>query len=146
MIEQSVHEGPFETTFISRLLSLAKDVFPTIDEAEVDWKLRRMPDATVQVAWERDKIVGFKFGYAVSKFRYYSWLGGVSADYRRQGIARQLMIAQHEWARCHGYTSIETGTIKNNESMLRLNLSTGFEIIGTYSRDDGPRVILYKRL
>ncbi len=30
--------------------------------------------------------------------------------------------------------------------MLRLNLSAGFEVIGTYTRNSLPRVILRKRL
>jgi RimJ/RimL family protein N-acetyltransferase len=60
----------------------------------------------------------------------------------RQGAPRQaarLAVAK-------GFSTIETGTTKDNRAMLRLNLSAGFEVIGTYTRDSGPRVILQKRL
>ena len=56
------------------------------------------------------------------------------------------MEAQHAWAKARGYTSIETGTMHNNVAMLTLNLSTGFRVIGTYWRNNLPRVLLLKDL
>ena len=41
---------------------------------------------------------------------------------------------------------IETGTTNANAAMLALNLSAGFEVIGSYARDATPRVVLQKRL
>jgi len=45
-----------------------------------------------------------------------------------------------------GYEHVETGAIKFNNAMITLNLSVGFEIIGTYSRTERPRVMMQKRL
>jgi GNAT superfamily N-acetyltransferase len=90
--------------------------------------------------------LAFKFGYATGRTRFFGWLGGVAADRRRRGLARALMVSQHAWAKSHGYATVETGTTKDNVPMLSLNLSSGFEIIGTYARSTDPRVILQKRL
>ena len=61
-------------------------------------------------ALEDDCVVGYKFGYEDSPGRFYSWIGGVSPPHRRQGVARQLMERQHEWARERGYPRVRTHT------------------------------------
>ena len=66
-----------------------------------------MPDATLWQAKTSEQLVGFKAGYAQTRNRYYSWLGAVAPEYRRQGIASQLMASQHEWSIKNGYESIE---------------------------------------
>jgi hypothetical protein len=43
-------------------------------------------------------------------------------------------------------TALALDLTKDNRPMLRLNLSAGFEVIGTNTRDSLPRVILQKRL
>jgi GNAT superfamily N-acetyltransferase len=95
---------------------------------------------------ERTRLVGFKFGYAISQTRYLSWLGGVAASHRRQRVARALLERQHAWAEQRRFSVIETGTTSSNAAMLALNLSVGFEIIGSYAREATPRVVLQKRL
>jgi GNAT superfamily N-acetyltransferase len=148
MAEHQLLERPFEASFVTKIKALADEIFGTgtIDAADLSFRLAEMPDATVQVAVKDARVVAFKFGYAMGRDRYLSWLGGVAKSFRRQGIARALLERQHTWALNHGYTVIETGTTKDNVAMLTLNLSVGFEIIGTYTRDSSPRVILQKRL
>lgn len=75
-----------------------------------------------------------------------SWLGGVVSEYRRRGLARNLLELQHAWASERGYLFVETGAVKDNTAMLSLNLSAGFEIIGNYARTATPRVILQKQI
>ncbi len=100
-----------------------------------------MPDVSVQVA-RVQRMVGFKVGYALAPTRYYSWLGGIHPEHRRQGIALGLMGRQHHWARSQGYKSVETTLVHTNAPMLQLNLRAGLEIVGTYLWNERTRVIM----
>lgn len=146
LITYTANESPFDPNFVGALHALTAETFGDIDEEDLAWRLSRMPDASVQAAYDGSTLIGFKFGYALTKSRYYSWLTGVEPQYRRQGIARQLLVAQHDWARRHKYTTIETSALRSDEVLLRLNLSFHFQIIGTYCRDTTPRVMMLKRL
>ena len=146
MTQHVLHESPFQEDFIAELCSLAQRIFGEIDQEDIAWRLERMPDASVHVIASSDSILAFKFGYALTRTRYLSWLGGVDAQHRRRGLARELIHRQHTWVHERGYEFVETGAIKSNTAMLSLNLSVGFEIIGTYARTAVPRVMMQKRL
>lgn len=99
------------------------------------------------LAYVDDKLVGFKIGYGQDSDLFYSWTGGVHADYRKQGIARELMIRQHEWCKNSGYQRIETRTRNKFPQMINLNLKQGFHIVGTFTdTDKEPKIILRKQL
>jgi GNAT superfamily N-acetyltransferase len=140
-----VEVGPFSDEFRQRLSGLIVVVFGREDPADLDWRLSRLPDVSVAVAYAGDGMVGFKLGYATTKNRYYTWLGGVHPGFRRQGIAARLMEAQHGWVRAAGFSIIETAAEPKNIAMLKLNLAFGFTIIGSYARS-GQRVLLAKNL
>jgi GNAT superfamily N-acetyltransferase len=139
-------QRPFTDDFVLELRTLAVEIFGDMDTDELAWRLSAMPDASVHATRLEGRIVAFKFGYAIERKRYLSWLGGVSRSHRRRGLARDLMARQHDWLRTRGYEYIETGAIKKNAPMLTLNLSVGFEVIGTYCRSEMPRVLMQKRL
>jgi len=144
--EYELLQRPFDSRLVSEVTTLALEIFGDFDALEIAWRLASMPDATLLVARANDEFIAFKLGYAIGRTRYLSWLGGVAGAHRARGIARALLDQQHAWARFRGYTVIETGTTKDNWPMLNLNLSASFEIIGTYTRDASPRVILQKHL
>ena len=139
-------ERPFTDDFVQELCTLAVDVFGKVDTEELAWRLASMPDASVHAVRSEGRLVAFKVGYAIERTRYLSWLGGVRNEHRRRGFARDLMKRQHDWAQRRGYEYVETSAIKSNRAMLTLNLSVGFEIIGTYARTELPRVLMQKRL
>src|SRR5579884_3305376 len=58
------------------------------------------------IARIRDEPVGFSMGFELKPDIFFSWFYGVLPEYRRQGIASQLMDAVHSWARLQGYESI----------------------------------------
>jgi len=98
-------------------------------------------------AYIENQPVGFKIGYERDQKEFYSWLGGVLPEYRGLGIARELMVVQHEWCRKQGYSKISTKTQNRFQSMLILNIKFGFEICGFYMSDEGgPKIILEKCL
>ncbi|HEY6729009.1 MAG TPA: GNAT family N-acetyltransferase [Polyangiaceae bacterium] len=143
-----LRQSSFSSEFVDRVAACAETVFASAssDRGEMLWRLEHMPDAVVHYAEEDDRLIGFKIAYATRSRRLYSWLGGVLPDYRRRGVGKALMDFQHAWAKERGYLNVETGTIRNNVPMMMLNLSCGFEIIGTYARAGKPRVLLSKRL
>lgn len=102
--------------------------------------------ASVHTAQCDELLAGFKFGHAISSKRYISWLGGVHPDFQRLGIAGELMRRQHEWLSHKTYVGVETTTANNNHAMIQLNIKSGFDVIGSYSRNELPRTILYKNL
>lgn len=145
MIDVTVQKPPFSAEFMEQLGELSRIVFTRTYPEDLEWRLTRLPEATVTVARAGDALVGFKVGYAVTKDRYYSWLGGVHPDFRRQGVAAQLMEAQHTWLGEAGFSAVETATTPDNRTMLALNMRHGFTVIGNYTRD-GMRVLLAKKV
>jgi GNAT superfamily N-acetyltransferase len=142
-----VQQAPFEKPVIDQVFDCSKAIFkiPT-KRTEMDWRLMHMPDVVVHTALWDGELAGFKIAYATRRRRLYSWLGGVLPGFRRRGVARTLMEAQHSWAKEKGYLNVETGTVRNNVAMIALNLSSGYEIIGTYARAGTTRVLMAKRL
>src|ERR1700757_1432872 len=47
----------------------------------------------------QDRPVGFFLGFELKPTVFFAWFYGVVPDFRRQGIASQLMDAVHAWAR-----------------------------------------------
>jgi len=143
-----LRQGSPASDFVDRLCACAETIFASAssERDEMVWRLENMPDAVTHYAEENDRLIGFKIAYATRSKRLYSWLGGVLPEYRRRGVGQALMDFQHAWAKERGYLNVETGTIKNNVPMMMLNLRSGFEIIGTYSRAGKTRVLMAKRL
>ena len=91
--------------------------------------------------------VGYKLGFQMEPGTFESWRGGVLPAARRQGIARQLMDAQHAWCRAAGFRFVQTLTSADNAPMLILNLRSGFRITGTKGNRAGRlKVLQEKRL
>ena len=145
MLEYRIALPPYDPSLLEELHRLGTQVLGGLDRGELEWRLTRMPDPSVQLA-VADELVGFKLGYATARERYHSWLGGVRSDWRRRGVALRLMAAQHDWLRERGYAAVETATTPDNVAMFSLNLRAGFRVIGSYCRGDYLRVTLAKNL
>ena len=101
----------------------------------------------ITIALQHTKVIGYKIGYALDHDKFYSWLGGVDDKYRNLGIASHLMEMQHEMLREKGYRAVQTKTKNKWRNMLILNIKNGFDVIGTYTDDEGePKIILEKKL
>ena len=140
---------PFTDAQFEQLAQLSAAVFPG-PAIDLRWRLSRMPDASVFVAQDDGhngaRLIGFKAGYALTEQRYYSWLGGVHPEGRRQGIATRLAQAQHHWLAGRGYTTVETASRADNAKMARLNLALGFLVEGSKNEPQGMKVLWAKRL
>lgn len=143
-------EAPFSGTFVSEFRELTKRIFgAAADESWLDslkWRLERMPDVSVFVAEADSRWTGFKAGYAIAQDRYYSWLGGVDPDFRKQGVAKELMSQQHIWLRGSRFRLLETHVEQDNDAMIQPNLKSGLNITGLFLKDGKPYFLMQKRL
>jgi len=112
------------------------------------WKEKLEHRQSILVQWVSDnnKVVAFKAGYILRPGLFYSWIGGVLPEYRRMGIAKKLLIEQHEHARKLGCTEIRTISTNSHKEMIICNLMHGFDILETKIRGDETRVVMTKRL
>lgn len=123
-------EGSAVAALGEALLALCEAAFDSFDP---DYLLARLPhldSPAAMLARDGDgRLLGFKLGYRQAPGLFYSWLGGVHPEARRQGIAQRLMAAQHGWARGQGYRAVETRTRTANNAMIIVNLKAGFRIV-----------------
>lgn len=146
----NLYESPFSKAFFSDFRELTATIFE--DSADKDWldslqwRLENMPNATVFIAEDGSKLIGYQVGYATAYNRYYNWLNGVIPEYRRRGIAKELMRYQYEWLQGSHYKSLEVQIEQHNTPMIQLSLDCGFNISGFYEKDDSPYLIMSRRV
>lgn len=102
-----------------------------LSKDQIEKHLKHRHNILILIAYDNDKPIGFKVGYEHSNNVYYSWAGGVAASHRQQGIAQELMLKQHRFAKGRGYKVIRTKTTNEFKNMIILNLKNGFDICGT---------------
>ncbi|WP_033543890.1 GNAT family N-acetyltransferase [Planococcus sp. CAU13] len=130
---------------MDQVVSLHIRIFGSSDD--LAGRMAEKPKLRIDLAMDAEKLVGYKIGYALNREQFYSWLGGVDESHRHQGIARDLMERQHDYARKEGYASVQTHTKNKWRNMLLLNIREGFDVIGTYTDKTGePKIILEKKL
>lgn len=95
------------------------------------------------VAQHEHELVGFKLGYAESKTQFYSWLGGVSPHARRQGIAKQLLHHQEDWARSQGFKRLRVKSRNRFRAMMILLLNEGYLIKGSEIKAHSEDSVIY---
>jgi len=132
-----------DTEVLEGILELHKDIFGISDD--VINKMASKPQLLVIAAVDGKKVIGYKIGYEVNSHTFYSWLGGVDPDYRKNGIASMLMEKQHQYLRANGYSVVQTKTMNKWRSMLVLNIKNGFDVIDTYTDEKGLHKILLEK-
>lgn len=137
-------------SLLGSLLELLTEVFGNQSRAEwltdLEQKAITYPAFQTLLALDGKRVVGCKLGYALSADTFYSWLGGVNAAYRGQGIAGMLMQQQHAACQAAGYVTIRTHTYNQWRNMLILNVRHGFDIVGTQPGKRGLTIFLEKSL
>src|SRR5262245_22621429 len=82
------------------ICSLYNQIFrPTRDLSSFKRRFRGRYNMLMLVARLDERPVGFCIGFELKPNVFLSWFYGVLPDYRRQGIASQLMEAVHSWAK-----------------------------------------------
>ncbi|SDL87226.1 GNAT family N-acetyltransferase [Sediminibacillus halophilus] len=134
-----------EDPILEGILLLHDSIFE--DGDNLAEKITKRQQLLFTLAFDHDTVIGYKIGYPLDEKKFYSWLGGVNANYRNMGIASALMHHQHGYLREKGYDRIQTKTMNRWRSMLLLNIKTGFAITGTYLDTAGElKIVLEKEL
>ena len=93
-----------------------------------------------------DRQVGFYIGFELKPSVYFSWLYGVLPDFRRTGIAAQLMDAVQAWVAQHGYESIRFECHNQHRPMLHLAISQEYDVVGLrWDSDRGQNLVIFEK-
>ena len=93
-----------------------------------------------------DKPVGFFLGFELKPTTFFAWFYGVSADYRRQGIASQLMEAAHAWAKAHEYEVMRLECHNQHRPLLHLAIVLKYNIVGIrWDADRTDNLVLFEK-
>jgi len=148
-IQYRLYEGLPPAPELTQLLALHQRVFSgqTSENLLQEFEEVRNRSLLTLLAFEGDEVVGYKMGYRRKDGHFYSWLGCVSPDHRRMGIAGELMRQQHQWCREKEFHTIRTHTRNQWRDMLILNIRHGFDVIGTVAgRSSAVTIVLEKKL
>ncbi len=97
-------------------------------EGRVIYRIDR-DDLTLLLASIGGQPVGYKVGYGESRTTFYSAKGGVVNGWRRQGIARALLVRMEQEARALGYQRFAFDTFPNKHpGMTVMGLAEGFAV------------------
>ncbi|WP_226673530.1 GNAT family N-acetyltransferase [Rossellomorea aquimaris] len=145
----SIHYSQFrslpEDQVVNGLVTLHQSIFGASDDLIT--KMASKSEILIDMAMVGSKVIGYKLGYELDPHTFYSWLGGVDPEYRKQGIAAELMKRQHHTLKELGYAVVQTKTMNKWRSMLILNIKNGFDVIDTYTNEKGlHKIILEKKL
>jgi ribosomal protein S18 acetylase RimI-like enzyme len=92
-------------------------------------------------------LVGYKLGYWLDDNCFYSWLGGVHPDCRKQGIAKALLLEQERHVREMGTKEIRVKSMNQYRSMLLLLIAQGYAITGVHvNAQDKEKIHFAKKL
>ncbi len=140
-----VEEGYPDTSQIERLCKLASDE-TEFSIAFFEDHLKHQKKILCCFAYDGEVMVGYKIGYQSRPKYFESWIGAISTEHRRKGLATKLMIAQHDWCAAHGFKIIDTIASSDNRPMLIANLKAGFNISGTFwDRQQNFKTLLQKK-
>ena len=103
-------------------------------------------NALRMIARIKDQPVGFFMGFELKPTTFFAWFYGVLPDFRRQGIATQLMEAVHEWAREHEYESVRLECHNSARSMLHLAIALDYIVAGIrWDPDRGDNLVIFEK-
>lgn len=98
------------------------------------------------IASVENRPVGFYIGFELKPSVFFSWLYGVLPDYRRQGIASQLMDAVHAWVPPQDYSSVRFECHNQHRPMLHLAIARGYDIVGIrWDPDRGSNLVIFEK-
>src|SRR5947209_19331003 len=98
------------------------------------------------IARIKDQPVGFFMGFELKPTAFFAWFYGVLPDFRRQGIATQLMEAVHAWAKEEGYESVRLECHNNARAMLHLAITLDYIIAGIrWDPDRGDNLVIFEK-
>ena len=136
--------GPEELPLIVQMYN---QIFrPGRDLASFERRFRSRYNTLRLVAHLNQRPVGFFLGFELKPTVYFTWFYGVLPEFRRQGIASQLMDAVHDWARQNDYESVRMECHNQHRPMLHLAITSEYDIVGMrWDPDRGDNLVLFEK-
>ncbi|MCI0381032.1 MAG: GNAT family N-acetyltransferase [Gemmataceae bacterium] len=137
--------GPDE---LPDICALYNQIFrPMRDVDSFQRRFRGRYNSLMLLAKLQDRPVGFFLGFELKPTVFFSWFYGVLPEYRRQGIASQLMEAVHEWAKQNEYESLRFECHNQHRPMLHLAIALGYDIVGIrWDPDRGDNLVIFEKV
>lgn len=111
-----------------------------------DRRFRGRYNVLIMVARVGDRPVGFFLGFELKPSVFFAWFYGVLPEFRRQGVASQLMDAVHDWAQNNEYESIRFECHNQVRPMLHLAIALGYDIVGMrWDPDRGDNLVIFEK-
>ena len=133
---------------LGTICSLYNQIFrPGRDVDSFRRRFRGRYNILMLVARIHDKPVGFFMGFELKPTVFFCWFYGVLTEYRRKGVASQLMDAVHGWARQNDYESIRFECHNQHRPMLHLAIALGYDIVGIrWDPDRGDNLVIFEKV
>jgi GNAT superfamily N-acetyltransferase len=125
---QIITAGPSDVATLARLYN---EIFrPPQTEEFFKRRFLGRYNLTLLLATLDGRPVGFIAGFELKPATYYSWLCGVLPDFRRLGVASQLMEAMEAWAAEHAYAHVRMECHNRHREVLKLAIDLEYDIVG----------------
>ena len=137
--------GPEELPVVVKLYN---QIFrPARDEESFRRRFLGRYNVLQMVARVKNEPVGFFLGFELKPTVFFAWFYGVIPEYRRAGIATQLMEAVHSWARQNDYESIRFECHNQHRPMLHLAIALQYDIVGIrWDPDRGDNLVIFEKV
>lgn len=132
---------------IPTIVGLYNEIFRPLRDVEF-FKRRFLGryNQLIMIATLDERPVGFFLGFELKPSVYFAWLFGVSPEFRRSGVASQLMDAMHEWVVAHGYGAIRIECQNQHRPMLHMAIERGYDVVGLrWDPDRGHNLIIFEK-
>jgi predicted GNAT superfamily acetyltransferase len=140
-------EGSPNPQILENIAEFYQSIFAATDLEKLYNRINSSVNLFAVLAFSESEIVGFKLGYEIDSEKFYSWLGGVKSEYRKHGIAQELMNRQHSWCKENGFKVVQTKTKNSFKPMLILNIKNGFEVVELQRNERNEiKIVLEKEL
>ncbi|MEK7725487.1 MAG: GNAT family N-acetyltransferase [Acidobacteriota bacterium] len=147
MIRFEEIEGKPNLQNLEKISQFYQSIFAVTDSEKLHNRINSAENLFTLLAFSDGEIVGFKLGYQIDRQKFYSWIGGVKSEFRKLGIANELMSRQHDWCRKNGFQIVQTKTKNTFKPMLILNIKSGFDIVELQRNDRNEiKIVLEKKL
>jgi GNAT superfamily N-acetyltransferase len=132
---------------LGEIVRLYNQIFrPARDVESFHRRYRGRYNILQMIARIGDRPVGFFLGFELKPGCFFAWFYGVVPDFRRQGIASQLMDAVHGWARQNEYDILRFECHNQHRPMLHLAIAKEYDIVGIrWDPDRGENLVIFEK-
>lgn len=99
------------------------------------------------IATLEDRPVGFFIGFELKPNTFFAWLCGVLPEYRRQGIASQLLEGLQAWAINERYDMVRFECHNQIRPMLQMAIAHGYDIVGVrWDSERANNLVIFEKM